>query len=55
MVEVLKETQVWKKADLKKAVDEKMGEECAEAVFSKVLKELCKLKAKKWCLKYYDG
>jgi len=54
MVKALKETQVWKKPELKKVVDEELGEECTEAQFSKVLKELCKLKAKKWCLKYYD-
>ena len=55
MINLLQETQSWKKPDLKEAIESKLGGEVNETQFSKILKELCKIKAKKWCLKNYDA
>ncbi len=55
MLDLLKRQQIWGKKDLKDEVDTKLGKKMSETQFTKVLKELCNHKAKKWYLKCYDN
>ena len=55
MIDLLRTNQVWKKVEMKEEVDKSMGTEVSETQFAKILKELCRPKAKKWYLKYFDA
>eukprot|EP00831_Metopus_contortus_P084781 TRINITY_DN9709_c0_g1_i5.p1 TRINITY_DN9709_c0_g1~~TRINITY_DN9709_c0_g1_i5.p1 ORF type:complete len:322 (+),score=58.98 TRINITY_DN9709_c0_g1_i5:150-1115(+) len=53
-ISLLRQQRIWKKIEIKEQLSKLLGSEVSEGQVSRLLKEFCKLKAKKWVLKFSD-